>query len=300
MEYTINDCFTGAVHGIMRHRDDCLRKRMPGYLAFLTFLLIVSAWFSSRLYLDSAAEMFSEQTVETDSFRRMSLTEEALSELLEIVTADGMTPGTVLTALYPFYPDGYRSLSSAVDASGLGLLRKSFLDRNRDGYQSVSDALTAIWDDIRCFPAEGGSFYFENTWMYERSYGGIRGHEGTDIIPPDNLAGIYPVVSMTDGIVEKIGWLEKGGYRIGIRGVNGGYFYYAHLDSYARDFEVGDEVYAGEQLGMMGDSGYGEEGTRGQFDVHLHIGIYIRTKNVEELSINPYWVLRYSQGLQGG
>ena len=42
----------------------------------------------------------------------------------------------------------------------------------------------------------------------------------------------------------------------------------------------------------MGDSGYGEEGTIGRFPVHLHLGIYI-TLNGKEISINPYWLLRY-------
>ena len=46
---------------------------------------------------------------------------------------------------------------------------------------------------------------------------------------------------------------------------------------------------------MMGDTGYGEEGTRGKFAVHLHLGIYIRTEEYEELSVNPYWVLRWAE-----
>ena len=45
-------------------------------------------------------------------------------------------------------------------------------------------------------------------------------------------------------------------------------------------------------LGFMGDSGYGPEGTFGQFAVHLHLGIYIYPNDVET-SVNPYWVLRY-------
>ena len=44
----------------------------------------------------------------------------------------------------------------------------------------------------------------------------------------------------------------------------------------------------------MGDSGYGtEEGTVGMFDVHLHVGIYIKTEKYKELSVNPYWILKY-------
>ena len=43
----------------------------------------------------------------------------------------------------------------------------------------------------------------------------------------------------------------------------------------------------------MGDSGYGPEGTTGMFDVHLHLGVYLRTDHYEELSVNPYWILRF-------
>ena len=61
--------------------------------------------------------------------------------------------------------------------------------------------------------------------------------------------------------------------------------YYAHLSSYGQ-VEIGDEVKAGDLLGYMGDSGYGKEGTTGQFPVHLHVGIYLQ-ENGKEISINP-------------
>jgi hypothetical protein len=41
----------------------------------------------------------------------------------------------------------------------------------------------------------------------------------------------------------------------------------------------------------MGDSGYGKEGTVGQFDVHLHLGIYVDADG-KEMSVNPYWILK--------
>ena len=66
------------------------------------------------------------------------------------------------------------------------------------------------------------------------------------------------------------------------------------MSSYAGVFKKGDEVQAGELLGYMGDTGYSKiEGTTGNFDVHLHFGIYIKTARKEEVSVNPYWVLRY-------
>ncbi len=156
-----------------------------------------------------------------------------------------------------------------------------------------------IWKDLEYFPVPlstknpDADIRFEDSWMFERSYGGSYGHEGTDLMPDTNVSGVYPVLSMTDGVVEKIGWLEKGGYRIGIRSVHDVYFYYAHLDSYARDFQPGDTVRAGELLGLMGDTGYGQEGTRGKFDVHLHVGIYVRTEQIPELAVNPYWFLKF-------
>ena len=127
----------------------------------------------------------------------------------------------------------------------------------------------SIWDDVKYFPVPNFSTNFDfqatyvNTWMSERSYGGKRGHEGTDLMASKNVRGLCPVVSMTDGVVTKKGWLEKGGYRIGIESPGGAYFYYAHLDSYA-SVEVGDTVQAGDVLGYMGDSGYGPEGTTGK------------------------------------
>ncbi len=131
---------------------------------------------------------------------------------------------------------------------------------------------------------------FTDSWMAEREYNGTSGHEGTDIMASKNQRGVYPVISMTDGEVTNLGWLEKGGYRVGITSVSGTYYYYAHLECYS-NLKEGDYVKAGELLGYMGDSGYGPEGTRGKFAVHLHVGIYTQ-KNGQEISVNPYYVLK--------
>lgn len=89
-----------------------------------------------------------------------------------------------------------------------------------------------------------------------------------------------------------IGWLELGGWRIGITSENGIYYYYAHLDSYA-PLSVGDTVTAGQLLGFMGNTGYSKvEGTKGKFDVHLHFGIYVTDENGTELAVNPCYLLK--------
>ncbi len=165
--------------------------------------------------------------------------------------------------------------------------------------QDILKIELAVWEDLKYFPVplcetdDTLATSFENSWKFARNFGGERQHECTDIMALVNERGRYPIISMTDGTVEKIGWLRLGGYRIGIRSPSGGYYYYAHLYDYAKDFQEGDEVKAGELLGFMGDSGYGEEGTIGQFAVHLHVGIYVDDENGEEMSLNPYWALKW-------
>ncbi len=161
-----------------------------------------------------------------------------------------------------------------------------------------------FWEDLKYFPVAGRledageSFSFQNTWHEARNYGGERMHEGCDVFGMYDRREYYPVVSMTEGVVETVGWLPLGGWRIGIRSPGGGFFYYAHLSSYERQFQAGDVVKAGEILGFLGDTGYGEEGTRGKFPCHLHVGIYVKTQKEAEHALNPYPVLLFLESRQ--
>ena len=135
--------------------------------------------------------------------------------------------------------------------------------------------------------------YYADSYGYERTYGGDRKHEGCDIMTVNNKRGELPVVSVSDGIIEKLGWLELGGYRIGIRTVEGVYYYYAHLHSYEIGLKEGDNVVAGQIIGYVGDTGYSKvEGTTGNFDVHLHFGIYLMDEEGNEYTVNPYPFLK--------
>lgn len=183
-------------------------------------------------------------------------------------------------------------LNGAFFPTSLSLDSEAYLRYKGELYRDLCSAYEAVWADLEYFPVSGDDISFEDTWLARRTYGGERQHEGTDLFGNVKKSGYYPIISMTDGVVEQVGWLPLGGYRIGIRTEHGGYFYYAHLSSYEKVFEIGDFVSAGDILGYMGNTGYGEEGTEGQFPVHLHLGIYIRTAVQEELSVNPYWVLK--------
>lgn len=165
-------------------------------------------------------------------------------------------------------------------------------------FQEVYQTYQRILTDFCYFPValdQSGraKISYEDSWATLRTYGGRRHHEGTDLMASNNRRNYFPVVSVSDGIVEKKGWLAQGGYRLGIRSRNGIYFYYAHLASYEKTVQVGKRVYAGQIIGKMGDTGYSKkEGTTGNFPVHLHFGIYLHG---ETDSVNPYWLLQGKQ-----
>lgn len=186
------------------------------------------------------------------------------------------------------------------ECTDLSYDNKILLMRKPEAYRKLANAYQAVLSDLKYFPVpksqnpDTPAVTYEDGWQQPRTYGGERGHEGCDIMGDQRERGFYPVISMSDGVVEKIGWLEQGGWRLGIRTESGAYLYYAHLFSYSRDWKEGDRVKAGQLLGFMGDSGYGkEENTVGNFPVHLHVGIYLKTDHHEELSVNPYWILKY-------
>lgn len=170
--------------------------------------------------------------------------------------------------------------------------------KSRDVYKDLFEKYNTIFHDIKYFPVPEditgkAHVSYENSWSKPRSYGGKRVHEGTDIMASNNEAGYFPVISVSDGMIEEKGWLEQGGYRIGVRSESGAYFYYAHLSSYNDELKKGEAVTAGTILGFMGNTGYSKiVGTTGKFDVHLHFGLYL-DDNGKEMSVNPYWVLKY-------
>lgn len=264
-----------------------------GFMMVLLLSIIIT-FFQSDLRKRASCSWIHENINEQEEFRATPINEPLFSYLKSEGGREQGLP-KLLTDMY-FYEGVYHQefTGSENQQKKIAFLKNDFPRE----YQSLLASNEAIWADIEYFPVaasswdESCSVTFGDSWRFERTYGGKRTHEGCDIMADINQRGLYPVVSITDGVVEQKGWLEKGGYRLGIRSSHGAYFYYAHLYSYG-DLQVGDTVRAGELLGFMGDSGYGSEGTTGKFAVHLHMGIYIVTEHNQEQSINPYPVMRY-------
>lgn len=260
----------------------------------LSVVFLVSIFLSvgiHEIHVLGRYSLLTETIVETSGFRSQQMERD-----METFLSKQEHPGELL-AIYWLETDFGRERWTG-DYSEEAFWNRRQRWKKKTEWETYVNACRAVWNDLKYFPIPEpaneihAGVSFVDSWMYERNYGGKRGHEGCDIMADKNIRGFYPVVSMTDGVVLHKGWLEKGGYRIGITAPGGAYFYYAHFDSYA-DQDVGDSVKAGDLLGFMGDTGYSRtEGTTGNFPVHLHIGIYL-TDTGDEISVNPYPALKY-------
>lgn len=159
--------------------------------------------------------------------------------------------------------------------------------------QAGSDGryLAPVVVDGMVFPLARTDWYsvinFSNDWHEPRMrlvngvWQQIGFHEGTDIFAEPGT----PVRAVAGGTVEQVGWTFYSGWRVGVRGNDGRYWFYAHLRGFAPGLEVGSAVEAGDQLGAVGNTGYGfDPGHSGEFIYHLHIGI----QEASGVWVNPY------------
>ena len=81
-------------------------------------------------------------------------------------------------------------------------------------YAVYAENVRRLFSDAVYFPVpessdnEKAGVSYENSWQSERTYGGARGHEGCDIMADIQQRGYYPVLSVSGGVVEKMGWLR--------------------------------------------------------------------------------------------
>ena len=276
-------------------------RRTEKSLLFTVSLIVVCGFTIlslERALCGEGTRPLQSRPVDDELVRAMEFGREGFYEATRWAKEQGLDPGEALAVFmagldYDLKGVKGGSLSRKRYARWRDQLRESEWERLARIYGGLAKDLQVFPiprnSDAACaFPTYG------NDWGNPRTFGGDRRHEGCDIMGDRYEDGTYPVVSMTDGVVEKLGWLRLGGWRVGIRSESGIYYYYAHLDSYADGLAVGNEVKAGERLGMMGSTGYSEvEGTSGNFAVHLHVGIYVPLEGQEDISVNPYYLMKY-------
>lgn len=147
--------------------------------------------------------------------------------------------------------------------------------------------------------ARGWSFSHSSDFGASRSFGFKRNHLGHDMFGSVGT----PVINVETCVVQVLGWNKYGGWRIGMRSLDGRrYYYYAHLRSghpYAAGLEEGQTVYAGEVIGYLGMTGYSDsEDFNGMQRPHLHFGVQLifdeNSKN--EIWIDPYELVKFLGG----
>lgn len=119
-----------------------------------------------------------------------------------------------------------------------------------------------------------------NTFEDPRSGG--RTHHAIDIAAPTGT----PIVAVTDGTVSRKHWNRLGGRTLYLTSADGRYdYYYAHLDSYADDVEVGTRVSRGQTIGTVGATGNAQ-------GPHLHFQVLDKRAGGRGVPVNPYDLLR--------
>lgn len=138
-------------------------------------------------------------------------------------------------------------------------------------------------NDGKVFPVARSNWYsvinFTNDWHAPRMrfidgrWVQVGIHEGNDVFAEPGT----PIVSITGGHVEQLGWTFYSGWRVGVRGDDGRYWFYAHMRRFASGLSIGARVEPGTQLGEVGNTGYGNTpGHNNEFIYHLHLGIQER------------------------
>lgn len=270
-----------------------MRLRYVRLICFLLSVVLIHILFLE--YIEQGIQRINcfQKDIAWYHFRNQTISEEFTHKLWQGSEED-ITVFSELLAAYFATGQIHTNIEELQDAV---IMAKKYREND---FNAQKEIIEAIYEVSEYFPVgkienrDDAEISFFDTWNQSRSYGGERTHEGCDIMTSINHRGIYPIYSVCDGIVEKVGWLPLGGYRIGIRSETDIYFYYAHLAEYETNLKQGEYIEAGTLLGFVGDTGYSEvEGTTGNFDVHLHFGIYVEDENGEEVSVNSYPLLCY-------
>ncbi|WP_018252375.1 M23 family metallopeptidase [Salinispora mooreana] len=132
--------------------------------------------------------------------------------------------------------------------------RANAADRSsRDGERVGPEAETGVW----CLPLKDYEF---------NSPYGVQGeelHTGVDLVAPEGT----PYVSIHDGTVTKAGWFGGYGYTVIVANADGSEAIYGH--SSALSVQEGQQVKAGDQLGLVGNTGL-------SYGSHLHLEVHVK------------------------
>ncbi len=183
---------------------------------------------------------------------------------------------------YNYYYESY----SAVLGGFIGNYSIETEDENGSTYFKDKYGIKAFLPIARNY-----SFSHYDDFGASRSYGFKRTHLGNDLM--GNIG--TPIIAVESGTIEHLGWNQYGGWRIGIRSLDGKrYYYYAHLRKdhpYASGLIEGNTVTAGDVIGYLGMTGYSIKENVNNINVpHLHFGMQLIFDESQVEGNNEIWI----------
>ncbi|WP_043163528.1 M23 family metallopeptidase [Salinispora tropica] len=140
--------------------------------------------------------------------------------------------------------------------------RANAADRSsRDGERVDAAAEAEVW----CLPLK--EYEFNSPY-------GVQGeelHTGVDLVAPEGT----PYVSIHDGTVTKAGWFGGYGYTVIVANADGSEAIYGHSSELS--VQEGQEVKAGDQLGLVGNTGL-------SYGSHLHLEVHVKGEPLDPVS----------------
>lgn len=158
----------------------------------------------------------------------------------------------------------------------------------------------AVWKEkygLKVFSpiARGFPFTHYDDFGVGRTYGYKRRHLGHDLMAQVGT----PVMAVETSVVEVMGWNKYGGWRVGLRSLDGKrYYYFAHLRKnrpYHETLKEGEVVKAGGVIGYVGRSGYSTtENTNNIDESHLHFGMQLIFDESQKEGPKEIWIDTYA------
>ncbi len=192
-----------------------------------------------------------------------------------------------LTADMPYYPY-YREAYGAVLDGMVG----SFEIQTPESLDSSKAEFDKRYGLKSYSPiAYGYSYAHYDDFGNSRSFGYTRTHLGNDLMGSIGT----PIIAVESGVVETMGWNRYGGWRVGIRSLDGRrYYYYAHMRKdrpYQADLQEGMVIEAGDVIGYLGMTGYSDkENVNGMTVPHLHFGMQLIFDESQKDGANEIWI----------
>ena len=208
-----------------------------------------------------------------------------MDKVVQQLTEDGSAPEQEHSKVYYDY---YYQAYTAVLGEFLGEHQREIPDKLNPGEKTVTEKYgLKAYSPI----ADGFGYNHYDDFGNSRNYVYTRNHLGHDLIGAIGT----PICAVEAGIVEHLGWNQYGGWRVGIRSLDGTrYYYYAHLRKdrpYHINLEEGHLVKAGEVIGYLGMTGYSTQPNVSNMTVpHLHFGMQLIFDPSQEEGGKEIWI----------